>query len=218
MVGSTDKKGREDGRQTREKLLRCAIELTAQKGFSAVTSKEICQRAGTNLAAVNYHFGSRNGLYEAMLYAVHNHMVNETMLKDLAASNLSLREKLEHFADNLLRGIQNREWTDMDGIALRVWLREGLSGSERFLPAVQHIAATKGPWLLKLFRDYTGLPRDDKRLYAALITFVAPFLALLFSTSLPQSYRAALHETALNPSVISAIRQQAFAGLDSLKE
>ena len=54
MVGSTDKKGREDGRQTREKLLRCAIELTAQKGFSAVTSKEISEalqaQCGLNVA------------------------------------------------------------------------------------------------------------------------------------------------------------------------
>ena len=218
MVDTTDKKGREDGRQTREKLLSCAIELTAQKGFSAVTSKEICTRAGTNLAAVNYHFGGRDGLYEAMIYAVHNRMLNETLLKELVASDLSPREKLERFADNLLRGIQNRAWTDMDGMALRVWLREGLSGSERFLPAARHIAAAKGPWLLKLFHDYTGLPSDDKRLYAAIIAFVAPFLALLFSTSLPQSYRTALNATALQPAVIAAVRQQAFAGLDSLKE
>ena len=38
----------------------------AEKGFAAVTSKEICESAGVNNAAVNYHFGSRDGLHRAV--------------------------------------------------------------------------------------------------------------------------------------------------------
>ena len=60
----TTREQREDGRLTKEKLIECAGKLAAQKGFALVTSKEICQMAGTNLAAINYHFGSREGLYE----------------------------------------------------------------------------------------------------------------------------------------------------------
>ena len=65
--GESRRQQRDDGRQTRERLLECAGILAAQKGFSLVTSKEICQMAGTNLAAINYHVGSREGLYEALL-------------------------------------------------------------------------------------------------------------------------------------------------------
>ena len=86
-MSQNDTKQREDGRATREKLLDCAEQLTAKKGFASVTSKEICQMAGTNLAAVNYHFGSREGLYEEMLYRLHNRIVSETALQEIAQSD-----------------------------------------------------------------------------------------------------------------------------------
>ena len=57
---------RMDGRETEEKIIECAGQLIAEKGFASVTSKEICRAAGVNLAAVNYHFGSRDGLYLAV--------------------------------------------------------------------------------------------------------------------------------------------------------
>lgn len=46
---------RMDGRETEEKIIECAGQLIAEKGFASVTSKEICRAAGVNLAAVNYH-------------------------------------------------------------------------------------------------------------------------------------------------------------------
>lgn len=48
---------------TRERLLDEAERLFAQKGYDAVTLREITSAAGTNLAAVNYHFGSKENLY-----------------------------------------------------------------------------------------------------------------------------------------------------------
>ena len=44
---------RMDGRETEEKIIECAGQLIAEKGFASVTSKEICRAAGVNLAAVN---------------------------------------------------------------------------------------------------------------------------------------------------------------------
>jgi TetR/AcrR family transcriptional regulator, regulator of cefoperazone and chloramphenicol sensitivity len=61
---------REDTARTRGKLLSAASELFAEKGFRNATIAEICLRAGTNVAAVNYHFGSKEDLYsEAWRYA-----------------------------------------------------------------------------------------------------------------------------------------------------
>ncbi|MDP1991544.1 MAG: CerR family C-terminal domain-containing protein [Syntrophales bacterium] len=54
---------REDTARTREKLLAAASEIFAEKGFRNATIAEICLRAGTNVAAVNYHFGSKEDLY-----------------------------------------------------------------------------------------------------------------------------------------------------------
>ena len=54
---------REDTARTRGKLLAAAGEIFAEKGFRNATVAEICLKAGTNIAAVNYHFGSKEALY-----------------------------------------------------------------------------------------------------------------------------------------------------------
>ena len=54
---------REDATKTRGKLLAAAGEIFAEKGFRDATIAEICRKAGTNIAAVNYHFGSKDTLY-----------------------------------------------------------------------------------------------------------------------------------------------------------
>ncbi len=47
---------------SKRKLLDAAEQLFAEKGFEAVSVRDITQLAKTNVAAVNYHFGSREGL------------------------------------------------------------------------------------------------------------------------------------------------------------
>ena len=54
---------RKDGIDTREKLLKAASEVFAKKGYRNTTVAEICRRAGSNVASVNYHFGSKDALY-----------------------------------------------------------------------------------------------------------------------------------------------------------
>ena len=48
---------------TRDRLLDEAEELFAQRGYHAVSVREITKAAGSNLAAVNYHFGNKQNLY-----------------------------------------------------------------------------------------------------------------------------------------------------------
>lgn len=52
---------------TRDKLLKAAEEIFAERGFQAATVREICLRAGANVAAINYHFGDKLSLYTEVL-------------------------------------------------------------------------------------------------------------------------------------------------------
>lgn len=52
---------------TQELLLNAAGEIFAEKGFRQTTIREICQKAGANIAAVNYHFGGKEELYKAVM-------------------------------------------------------------------------------------------------------------------------------------------------------
>ena len=54
-------------KETQTRLLDVAEELFMQHGFEGASMRMLTSRAGVNLAAVNYHFGSKDALIEAVL-------------------------------------------------------------------------------------------------------------------------------------------------------
>lgn len=54
------------GQETRQRILEEACKLFGEKGFRDATHAEICSKAGSNVAAINYHFGSKEALYRAV--------------------------------------------------------------------------------------------------------------------------------------------------------
>ena len=54
---------RKDGVETRARILEAACEVFSEKGFRDATHAEICERAGVNSAAINYHFRDKENLY-----------------------------------------------------------------------------------------------------------------------------------------------------------
>ncbi|MEP7384360.1 MAG: TetR family transcriptional regulator, partial [Gemmatimonadota bacterium] len=53
---------------TRERLLQRATALFAERGFEKVTVRDIVAAAGANVAAVNYHFAGKLGLYTEVIH------------------------------------------------------------------------------------------------------------------------------------------------------
>jgi AcrR family transcriptional regulator len=53
--------------KTKQRLLEVAGAVFAEHGFKNATVREICKHAGANVAAINYHFGDKQGLYSATL-------------------------------------------------------------------------------------------------------------------------------------------------------
>lgn len=57
---------RKDGEATREKILQAACQIFGEKGYHKATHAEISRTAGVNSALINFHFGTKDGLYRAV--------------------------------------------------------------------------------------------------------------------------------------------------------
>ena len=61
------------GEDTRRRILDTAIEVFAALGYEAASTRALAERAGVNLPAIPYYFGSKEGLYRAVI----EHIVRE---------------------------------------------------------------------------------------------------------------------------------------------
>lgn len=61
---------KEQGEETRKVLLEVGARLFGTTGFHGVSMRQLVSEAGVNLSTVNYHFGSKAGLYRAIIETI----------------------------------------------------------------------------------------------------------------------------------------------------
>ncbi len=61
---------------TKEKIVRVAMDIIAKEGFQKITVRKIAAKAGVNIAAVNYHFGSKDAVINEALRQVTDELKN----------------------------------------------------------------------------------------------------------------------------------------------
>lgn len=76
--------------ETKERILSAAQSLFAEKGFEAVSLREITTMAEANVAAVNYHFGSKDSLIEAVIVRHMMPVMDERMKLLIAAEERAI--------------------------------------------------------------------------------------------------------------------------------
>jgi len=62
------------GDETRRRLLAAALVAFSRYGYDGVSTRQLAQRAGVNLAAIPYHFGSKAGVYQAVVDGIAVHL------------------------------------------------------------------------------------------------------------------------------------------------
>ena len=79
---------------TQEKLFAAAIPLFAEKGYAAVSIREIAKAADVNVSSISYYFRGKEGLYHAI---IESHIA--TISKAISsAEGYSPEERLRHYA------------------------------------------------------------------------------------------------------------------------
>ena len=100
-------------RETRERVLRSAAQLFADRGFKKVTVRDICRTARANVAAVNYHFGDKTGLYREVLQLAIDIMRATSDAARSAGEGQPVDERLRRYIQVSLcrvRGDTNASW------------------------------------------------------------------------------------------------------------
>jgi TetR/AcrR family transcriptional regulator, regulator of cefoperazone and chloramphenicol sensitivity len=170
---------------TRERLLTAAIDLFAERGFADVTVREICQQAGANIAAVNYHFRDKLGLYLAVLGTAIEHMRDVSDLTKRVAANASAEERFRHFVRTYLQAL-----TRNDGPAswIHRLMRHETTNPTPAAPMIFDLAIRpRLEYLSGVVAELIGCPANDSRVTRCVISVQAQCLIYR-----PDPFRAAV--------------------------
>ena len=202
---------REDGEATRAKIIETAGRLFAEKGFPETTSKEISDVSGTNITGINYHFGSREGLYEAVVREVTEYMLDPEFLNTFEGDALTPREKMEAFIDSKAR-FGSDDWQ------LRLWAREVVAPSTIWLKvADQERVLSRIDVVGRVLSAYTGIPVGDPELELCLLSLMSPVMSLLMIS--PKLHKRHIPMFHLDPAMVTRVLKTfLLAGIDKIAE
>lgn len=167
---------REDGATTRAQLMEHAGLLFAERGFDRATARMIAERAGTNAAAINYHFGGIDNLYAEVLVEAHDRLVSFQRLVSALAGDDAPRAKLRKLVEMIVQawtGAASSSW------AVRVIAREILSPSPHSDVLRQRAVEPKKSLVLDLVAELVGLPREHPVVARACFSVAAPCAMLM---------------------------------------
>lgn len=102
MFRQVDAQRNSAGDDTRGRLLDAAIEVFLAEGFRAARVQDIAERAGMRLSAINYHFGSKEGLYLAVLQHHADESLQRMYLNEARADTSPPRVRLEMIVRQVL--------------------------------------------------------------------------------------------------------------------
>jgi AcrR family transcriptional regulator len=124
--------------ETRRRLVEAAIDHFARYGLHGASSRELARAAGVNVAIVNYHFRSKEGLYDAAVDEVYRRM--------RARAAGALRETAPDDLFAVLRNLYRALRRERDGV--RLLLRQVVDSghltartvTKHFVPELERVA------------------------------------------------------------------------------
>ena len=144
---------------TRDRLLEAGTRLFAERGFQNVTVRDICGAAGANVAAINYHFNGKEGLYLEMLRGAVAIMRGTTEEMVRAGEGLSPEAQLEQLVLVFLQ----RVCAGRHGWLHRLMLHEMREPTPGFVLVVEQVVRPRFAYVRGVVARLLGCGEDDPR-------------------------------------------------------
>lgn len=167
---------RQDGAATRMSLLEAAGAVFAEFGFDGATAKEIALRAGANAAAVNYHFGGIEALYENVLAEAHHRLMSYEVLARTVNADIEPKEKLRRFIGLLVKVVRTgneQSWP------AKVIVRELIAPTPHIDKLRREEIEPKKALLFGVIAQIIGVTPDHPLVAQAALSTMAPCFMLL---------------------------------------
>jgi TetR/AcrR family transcriptional regulator, regulator of cefoperazone and chloramphenicol sensitivity len=136
---------------TRAKLLKAAAAVFADTGFNAATVRQICTKAGVNVAAVNYHFGDKLGLYTEVL----KHSAGPSAQLKIRAA-MSAAASAEDALRIFVRGMFEKVYGDTPEADVKIMTQEMVNPTPAFDVVVDQVIRPQYKELCTLFGRIIG--------------------------------------------------------------
>jgi AcrR family transcriptional regulator len=94
---------------TRERILKAAERLFAERGYDGTSIRTIVAKAKVNQAAINYHFDGKDGLYREVLRAAFRALTEDQLAHGEEIKTLSREAALAEFVRRQLRPLTARD-------------------------------------------------------------------------------------------------------------
>jgi len=94
---------------TRERIMRAAERLFAERGYDATSIRAIVAKARVNQAAINYHFDGKDGLYREVLRAAFRALTEQQLEHADEMKAMSREAALAEFIRRQLRPLLGRD-------------------------------------------------------------------------------------------------------------
>lgn len=205
---ATPREPRKDGEATRTRILQAAGELFAELGQGETSNKAVAAKAEVDLASINYHFGSRNGLYLAVLDEARRRFLDIADLQRITHSQQPAPDKLRE----VVALVVSKAGHGAENWHLRVLAAEMFTPSPHAQAHLRENAPLRLTLLKAVFSEISGIPVDAPALTRCLLCVTAPWMMLLIG---PRGGSGVLREILEMPgdAVAAQIYHFALAGL-----
>jgi AcrR family transcriptional regulator len=143
---------------TRQRILNAAERLFAERGYDRTSIRAIVAKARVNQAAINYHFGGKDGLYREVLHEAFRALTEHQFAHAQEATTMSREEALQEFVRRQLWPLMGRDELSRH---LRIFNWETVRPTPVFRKLVSEEAAPYMGLAMELVRRF--LPDADQR-------------------------------------------------------
>ena len=166
------------GEDTRRRLVETAIEIFAIHGYEGTSTRTLAERAGVNLPAIPYYFGSKQGLYRAAVEHIIRHIetrmgaIGERVKSALARVNPPRKELLSLLAEMLETFVAMVAEQDNPESRRLFFARAELEDTAALDPLQECAMRQVLRPCAELIGRLVGRPADDKEVVARTLTLL----------------------------------------------